>query len=269
MRSFAAALATVAACAIAAPAASAAPGFQVGDQKCNLIAIPAAAPFSTPVSCQGVRPGALVEVPDGFCTMNFAFRGPHGARYIGTAGHCVLGENQDGERVFKRKGAPLAKDSEGNTIGKFAYRNLQTGGDADFSLIRLKESVEPNPQMCNFGGPTGINDDDGGSQPLNFYGNGLGIGEILPARTLLASSLHDPRRVIANGVATPGDSGGPVTTSDGRALGLLVAFGYSIGGIGSNEPEIGTIFIPRVGPQLDRAARKMDTKLRLIKASRT
>lgn len=267
MRPLFAVLLAVAVLSVAAPAANAAPAFNVGGESCELLAIPTAAPFATG-SCGGVRPGALVEVPDGFCTMNFAFKGPHGARYIGTAGHCVLGENQNGERVFTRSDGPPAKDAEGNRIGKFAYRNLQTNGNEDFALIRLKKGLEPNPQMCNFGGPTGINDDSSGAQTLNYYGNGLAIGEVLPARTFYTTSLQNKRRVIANGVATPGDSGGPVTTSDGRALGLLVAVGYTIGGIGSNDPEVGTIFIPRVGPQLDRAARKLDTKLKLLKAPR-
>ena len=61
------------------------------------LAVALAAPAAAVADCPGVRPGALVESPVGFCTMNFAFRGKHGARYIGTAGHCMLPESEGGE----------------------------------------------------------------------------------------------------------------------------------------------------------------------------
>jgi SAM-dependent MidA family methyltransferase len=42
----------------------------------------------------------------------------------------------------------------GNRIGEFAYAILQD--PKDFALIRLDPGVAANPQMCHFGGPTGV-----------------------------------------------------------------------------------------------------------------
>src|SRR5262245_45885553 len=55
---------------------------------CTLIPVPAAAPVGTG-TCPGVRPGGIVVSDVGQCTLNFLFQGSDGARYIGTAGHCI------------------------------------------------------------------------------------------------------------------------------------------------------------------------------------
>lgn len=55
-----------------------------------------APPIGVLVPCPGVRPGALVSSSGGQCTFNFMWLGSDGARYIGTAGHCIVdaGEEQ-------------------------------------------------------------------------------------------------------------------------------------------------------------------------------
>src|SRR6266513_2019467 len=105
---------------------------------CTLIPVPAAAPFGTG-TCPGVRPGAIVLTDVGQCTLNFLFQGSDGSRYIGTAGHCILGTSpfggDVGEMAWAPGTGPVARDSEGNPIGEFAYAILQD--PKDFSLIRL------------------------------------------------------------------------------------------------------------------------------------
>lgn len=244
--------------AIAVPAASAKPdGFALGSPDCPLIEVPFAAPFGAG-SCPGVRPGALLEVPEGFCTMNFLFQGRKKARYIATAGHCVINEQTGGERVFAKGKGPIAKDGEGKPIGRFAYGNLELDGDGDFALVKLFKSVKANPQMCHFGGPVSINRSTSpNSTQLSLYGNGTVIGEVLPARTLIGSGFRNPGHLNAVGAALPGDSGGPVTDGTGRAVGVLVVGGVLLDSVGTDGLDGGNIGISRLGPQLERARQKL------------
>jgi hypothetical protein len=233
---------------------------------CSTLLSSASAPLSGG-PCPGVRPGAWVETPIGFCTLNFAFRGRKKARYIATAGHCALDEEQgEAEQVWKRGKGPVAKDVDGNPIGRFAYAVLE--GEKDISFIRLRRGIKPNPSMCHYGGPTGIDQDrSAGAQTLHLYGNGALAGDLAPARDLLALSLTNADHVFATGIATPGDSGGPVTSRDGRAVGVLVSGGVLIGGLGTSGVDAGTIGITRLGPQLARAEFKMRERLRLLTAA--
>jgi hypothetical protein len=58
--------------------------------------------------------------------------------------------------------------------------------------------------MCHFGGPTGTNADRPSSPViLNHFGNGIGVGSGLPARSALALGVPDPDHVFAEGVAVP------------------------------------------------------------------
>jgi len=123
---------------------------------------------------------------------------------------------------------PEARDANGARIGEFAYAILQD--PKDFSLIRVDPEVEASAGMCHFGGPTGTNDDRPGLfQPvvLNWFGNGIVAGTVLPARSALAAGMPSPDHVFAQGAATPGDSGSGVISSDGRAVGVLVTVAYT------------------------------------------
>src|SRR5438046_10082670 len=68
------------------------PNWTLGGQPTMLIPVPAVAPVGTG-TCPGVRPGATVRTDKGQCTFNFLFTGSDGRRYIGTAGHCILGDS--------------------------------------------------------------------------------------------------------------------------------------------------------------------------------
>src|SRR5439155_20390199 len=192
---------------------------------CTLIPVPAAAPFGTG-TCPGVRPGAIVVSDVGQCTLNFLFLGSDGATYIGTAGHCILGTSpfggDVGEMAWAPGTGPVARDADGNPIGEFAYAILQD--PKDFSLIRLDPLVEASAAMCQFGGPTAVNDDRPGlTEPvvLNWFGNGVGVGVVLPARSAVAMGMPSPDHVFADGAAAPGGSGSGVLSSDGRPVGVL------------------------------------------------
>jgi hypothetical protein len=273
-RTFRALIGAVAACALAVvavtPASAAKSDFTLGGQPCKLIPVPAAAPVGTG-TCPGVRPGAVVNSQKGSCTMNFLFTGSDGRRYIGTAGHCILGESalggeDAGEQSWAAGTGPEATDGEGNRIGEFAYAVLQD--PKDFALVRLDENVAASPQMCHFGGPTGVNASLSSSPTvLHHFGNGLVLGSVLPARTHLALSMPSPDHVFALGAALPGDSGAGVISSDGRAIGVLVTVGVHTGGIGTGGLDAGAIGITRVAPQEARAEQVLGTTLDLQTAA--
>ncbi len=255
------ALAATAAVMAAVPAnAAASEGtIELGGKECRLIGVPTAAPVGFG-GCTGVRPGALVETRSGFCTLNFMFRDRSGDRYIGTAGHCIVGEGR--EREWRR--GPVARDSRGRAIGRFRYAVLR--GEKDFALIELnrRASRRSTPRMCHFGGPTGID----ASRPrhlvsLSHYGNGLGTGATTPARTFVARGMRNRHHVFADGVASLGDSGGPVTRrGNNRAVGLVVSVGVHFGSFADN----GLVGITRIPPQKQRAQRVTGERFRLLTA---
>src|SRR2546429_937676 len=229
----------------------------LGGVPCTLIPVPAAAPFGTG-TCPGVRPGAIVRSDVGQCTLNFLFQGSDGSRYIGTAGHCILGTSpfggDVGEMAWDPGTGPAASDADGNRIGEFAYAILQD--PKDFSLIRLDPFVEASAAMCHFGGPTAVNDDRPGLfEPvvLNWFGNGVGVGLVLPARSAVAMGMPSPDHVFADGAAAPGDSGSGVISSDGRAVGVLVTGGGHTASIGSDGLDAGRIGRNGLTPQVRRA----------------
>ncbi|HYC54957.1 MAG TPA: hypothetical protein VEL28_08455 [Candidatus Binatia bacterium] len=237
----------------------------LGGRAVHLIDVPAAAPIGTG-SCPGVRPGAIVQSDTGQCTFNFLFTGNDGGTYMGTAGHCILGESPVGGDVGERSWAvgegPEARDADGNRIGEFTYAILQD--PKDFALVLLDPGVAASAQMCHFGGPTAVNDDVAASPVvLHHFGNGLAIGSVLPARTHVAVSMPDPDHVFATGGAAPGDSGSGVISDDGRAVGVLVTVGIHTGTIGSDGIDAGVIGITRLTPQVERAEEVLGIELML------
>jgi hypothetical protein len=241
--------------AAVAPAGAASGNWTLGGKKCKLIPVPAAAPAGTG-SCPGVRPGAVVNSDTGQCSFNFLFNGSDGRRYMGTAGHCILGESPVGGDVGEESWAPgtgpEARDADGNRIGEYAYAILQD--PKDFAVVRLDPGVEASPQMCHFGGPTGTNTDQGSSPVvLNHFGNGIGVGSVLPARSAVAFGMPSPDHVYAAGAVVPGDSGCGIISSDGRAVGVIVTTGLLTGGSGTAGRDAGSMGVTRLAPQEARA----------------
>jgi hypothetical protein len=241
------------------------PNWTLGGKPCKLIPVPTAAPVGTG-PCPGVRPGAIVNSNAGQCTFNFRFNGSDGRRYIGTAGHCILGESPIGGDVGEESWAPgngpVARNSEGNRIGEFAYAILQD--PKDFALIRIDNGVSANAAMCHFGGPTGTNTSQGsGAVVLNHYGNGLGVGSVLPARSAVALGMPDPDHVYAEGAVVPGDSGSGIIASAGGAVGVIVTTGVHLGSLGTGGVDAGTMGVTRISPQVNRAEQVLGTSLTL------
>jgi hypothetical protein len=213
----------------------------------------------------GVHPGAIVNSDAGQCTDNFLFLGSDGNRYLGTAGHCILGTSavggaDVGEKTWASGKGPVATDSAGQRIGEFAYAILQD--PKDFSLIRLDTKVPASPQMPVYGGPTGIFSDTS-SNPvlLQYFGEGVVVSSIAPARNAVAIGTPDPDHVYAQGLVVPGDSGSAIESSDGSAVGVIVTTGLHTGSVGSGGVDAGLMGITRLPPQLARASRTMGITL--------
>jgi hypothetical protein len=240
----------------------------LGGAKTSLIEVPAAAPFGV-TACPGVRPGAIVNSDAGQCTFNAAFAGSDGRLYIGTAGHCVLGESPVGGDVGEESWAPgmgpVARDEAGTEIGRFAYAILED--PKDFALIELDPGVPLDAQMCHFGGPTAVNSDQpAGPVVLRHYGNGVGLGALLPARTGAAFGMPDPDHVFAQAAAVPGDSGSLVISDDGRAVGVLVTVGVHSSSIGIPTVDAGIVGITRFAPQVARAEEVLGVDFTMLTA---
>ncbi|MGH8993950.1 MAG: hypothetical protein ACRDYV_03405 [Acidimicrobiia bacterium] len=251
-----------------APAGESGPaGFTLGGTPCTLIPVPVVAPAGTG-PCEGVRPGGRLETEIGLCTYNFLFSAPDGSRYIGTAGHCILGTTpvagSAGEKLWPKGGGPTAKTG-GKRVGEFAYAVLED--PKDFALIRLDPGVEASAEMCHFGGPTGTFE---GHSPdptvVEYYGNGVGIGSTLPARSGMAIGVPNDDHVYALGLALPGDSGSGVISDGGLAIGVLVTTGLHGFGFDENGLDFGTMGITRIGPQIARASEALGFPLTLVTA---
>jgi hypothetical protein len=214
-----------------------------------------------------VGPGAVLLTPVGQCTMNFLFDGSDGARYIASAGHCVLdsgalGGGNAGEKTWAPGAGPVAQDENGQRIGTFSYAILQD--PKDFSLIRLDPSVAATPQMPTFGGPVGtFNDASSTTRVLQYYGQGVIAGQVLPARQAIAFGTSDPDHIFAWGLVTPGDSGAAIETSDGLAAGVVVTLGLNLGSIGTNGVDAGLAGITRLAPQVTQAEKVLGIHLTL------
>jgi hypothetical protein len=247
----------------AAPLATTAPACD----DIELVASGDADPVATG-ACPGVRPGAYVATEGGGgCTFNFVFDG-FGAgperealgRYIGTAGHCVVGDSAP--VVWADGKGPQAFDGDGRHIGNHVF--AVNDADRDFAVIKLLPGVESNPAMCHWGGPTGLYEELPTSQvELKHFGQGIGMGETIPARTAWAPRMGSPDRARAWGVVTFGDSGSGVITAAGEAVGVAVTIGF-----GSSSDSEGTIGITRLPPQLRLAEETLGIDLELVTAPR-
>jgi hypothetical protein len=222
-----------------------------------------------------VRPGTYANG----CTLDFLFTAGDGNRYIGTAGHCFVDDGQ--EQSWPAGDGPTVT-AGGQEIGHAVYavwnqsalNPLPVEGDPtlaqmDFALVRIDPSVASDPQVCHFGGPTGVNTDDASvATVVHYYGNGEGIGMIqetgtlvLPARTGIATGFEDARVLKLLGLISGGDSGMPIVDDEGRAVGLLSHLGSPVGSF--------PIPVSRLAPHVQRAEEVLGLTLTLQTARLT
>lgn len=207
-----------------------------GPPACEPLVLEDPLPVGVAVPCPGIRPGALIRMDGGgSCTAAFLFRGssvgPDGSAvdeglFITTAGHCVLDADAT-HRTWTPGAGPEIADSEGRRFGEAVA--AAASGLEDIALIRIDDNREADadPKMCHFGGPVGLagsNADEGAV--VRHFGHGAIVGSYgdnqptVPGRSGVVTLVNDGDFYWA-GVARSGDSGSPVTTEDGAALGVL------------------------------------------------
>jgi hypothetical protein len=257
------------------------------DDSCQAGAATLAAPGDdgSPVAqtpCPGVRPGALVlsDTTSGglsSCTLNFLFthtdEGGTTTRYMGTAGHCVLHNYTARTWPSGEGNAAYITTASGarEQIGHYVYAVQSLDLDRDFALIELLDDVVADPQLCHWGGPTGISTEQSRGlltqrHELRHFGHGTVVSAVATARTAYATDLDNPERVWMAGAATWGDSGSAVIHADGRALGVLVA----IGGMRNDQmlrgDDAGYLKVQRLPYELAEANAVLNTDLQLATA---
>jgi hypothetical protein len=207
----------------------------------------------------------IVPSTNSGCTLNFVFRDNRTGRYyVATAGHCVLGDGQ--LKVWPEGYGPVVTDGAGKPFGRFVFAALR--GNYDIGVILISKGIAPKAEMCHFRGPAGITTSRSSrTVTIEHYGNSLGIGDVVPARTGIALGMLDPYIVFGIIPSFLGDSGGPVLDrSSGKAIGYITAIGV---GVANGSPYGGPIFIHRIVPQIAYAQKYMKKTLTLRTAPHT
>lgn len=174
-----------------------------------------------------VRPGLGYSISDprdsavfDECSFAFLLAGSDGRQYVATAGHCAFVDEE--ERIWRKGDGPPVSNDAGRPVGQFVYAIEDSPRRQDFGLIRLSNGVKGNPQMCGWGGPTRLlTEARSGLTELHQHGQGFGFEDVSPNRTAFARSLPREHYSVVQGPFMAGDSGSPVTTADGAAVGVL------------------------------------------------
>lgn len=208
--------------------------------------------------CTPLHPGDSVSFPGYFCTLNFLWVDPKGNRYFGTAGHCTFGSPL----------GTIAADGLGRPIGKLVYSVWNSVNSAqDLALIRLYPSISANGSLRHWGGPIG-QFDGYTSQPVTlcFFGQADGVAIAHAHRNLIATSITQPKTVQATGPISFGDSGAPVISASGRAVGWVEAIAGSYAPIyqADGGTEVGEEVVTRIGPAVAAAEKALHVRLRLV-----
>jgi hypothetical protein len=221
--SLAALLAALAACAIGAASASAAPTW-------------------APAATATIHPGVQVFTDGAQCTANFVFADTT-AVYLGQAAHCSGTGAATDTNGCTAQSLPLGTPVEitgADHAGTLVYNSwltMQNLGETDadtcafndLALVRIDPAdvAKVNPSIPFWGGPTGL-DSDGtvaGDKVLS-YGNSELRGGLTALSPKEGASLGDDGNGWSHTVYTatpgiPGDSGSAFLNRSGQALGVL------------------------------------------------
>lgn len=255
-------------CAAMAPVASASTAAPIA--ACGRSVTAPAPPLGAGI-CVPVRPGQPVSAKLGSasatCALGFFFRDVRGATYATTGPNCAPPFAFDpGTTTWARGKGPAALDGRnGARIGEFAFRTSTDDG-LGVSLIRLDRWITFDPQVCHYGGPTGITGEIATAPvPVVMVGpEGDVVGEAgSVARPGLAhNGLDDSRSVLVLGQSMV-ESGMPVMTEDGEVVGLAEWYTIRAGG-----PALFAVGIAVTRPivWLAEAQRALRTRLTLLTA---
>lgn len=178
---------------------------------------------------QPIQPGAMFR-PSG-CTLNFIFKGTKrnevGERlYVGAAAHCI-------KKKGKRVRMPGGEEFGTVVFGESAFLNRFGEVQAlDFTLIEIDKAKYRwvDPAVRFWGGPTGIRTNYDPPVVTLHYGQGMGFSqtEFSRPRVGIIEYVKSERYwgefrgwYVAAHPIGPGDSGSPLLSADGEAVGTL------------------------------------------------
>lgn len=229
-----------------------------------------------------IRPGASVltftsdtgeEWPA--CTANFVFRSPDNASlYLGTAAHCVT-DHEIGATVDV---------AEGEASGTLVYSSWKAlGGEEewtgaklynDLALIRIPDAhrAKVHPAVVHYGGPTGLASPPDTGDQLLTYGDteyrevAPGTDRLDPRRGVVTTANASWTMAYFTGPSIWGDSGSPVMTADGQALGVMSIWNYYLPW--TNRPPEESLphsnGLSNLGPALDFLHDETDLRVELV-----
>lgn len=195
-----------------------------------------------PAARAPVHPAVRTYTAGAQCTANFVFADDAGV-YLGQAAHCSGGGEPGGVDGCSSGSLPLGTPVriDGATRpGTLAYSSWiamrgvrETRPDVcaynDFALVRIDphDVAKVNPSVPFWGGPTGV-DTDGTrrGEPVVSYGNSSLRNALPTLSPKKGVSLGDEGQGWSHAVFTvtpgiPGDSGSPVLSLGGAALGVV------------------------------------------------
>lgn len=162
-----------------------------------------------------IQPGAAIITPHTTCTAGFVHSGPDGTRYLSTAGHCF------GDQVECRYDAARVRIDGVGVFGSKAFC-VRDGLGSDLALIRIDADKHHlvDPAMKTWGGPSAA---DGPIQGLaRHYGHGIVYDSHEVTRARSGHTFErDDATFRMTGLVTNGDSGSPVRSDDGHAIGII------------------------------------------------
>lgn len=197
-----------------------------------------------PADTAAIHPGMSTEAGGASCTSNFVFTDKAGAVYIGQAAHCtspsgdpLSGSGCESESSPLGTAVNLGDSGATGTLAYSSWLTMQKVGETDevicrandFSLVRVPDAAVSmvNPSVPVFGGPVGVSPDPlAAGEPVYGYG-----------RSNLRAGLETPQQGVTIGSeppgwyhvvyllppGVPGDSGGGLINSQGRAVGVLIS----------------------------------------------
>lgn len=191
-----------------------------------------------PVEEAVIRPG--VDIASGVCTAAFVFTSTdQGHRYVSTASHCF---HRDGDSTPVGANVSIAGIEGAGVLAYTSDHAMEESNGSfdrttrisnDFALVRLQghHRSEVHPAVKGFGGPTEVANQTHRGESVAFYGN----SSLKETPRGAAESLLKPSEGYVEGydsdrweidfypykAAVFGDSGSPLLTGDGEALGVV------------------------------------------------
>lgn len=208
--------------------------------------------FSAPQANQ-IRPGGLVTANGSQCTSNFLFYLNDETVYLGVAAHCFSPDTNSGIDPCEARSLPVGFNEvqveNASRPAELVYSSwvaMQEVGESpgsaacefnDFALVRLAgdDIANIHPAVREVGGPTALESNLAGpGDPVVLFGRSdftlgnreLQVREGQVVEVLGGGWAYD---IVADGSVSPGDSGGPVLTGDGRALAVVSTFTLVLG----------------------------------------